>query len=242
MKEGLEPPPLWWFWLVFSILIISVIYLILFPGLGAYRGLLNWSQDSRLASSYALYHDRFDDLRRDGTNHGFDTLRNNAAMMASADRIFQQHCAGCHGADAKGQANLFPSLVDGEWQWGGTPTEVEKTIRDGRIAAMPSWRAALGEEGVANLATYIKKLNKPGREERLGHVQYVQMCVACHGLDGKGNSQMGAPDLTNLTWLYGHSIENIHASIANGRNGQMPAFGGKLDDMQIRLLTARFSK
>ena len=242
LKEGTHPPPLWWFWLVFSLLIISVIYLILFPGLGAYKGLLNWSQDSRLISSYAKYDDHFNEIREKIDNTDIATLRSDAKMMASADRIFQQHCSGCHGQNAKGQANLFPSLVDSDWQWGGSPELVEQTIRKGRVAGMPPWQSIIAKEDIEELAGYVKNIGKKGKEERPGHGTYMKYCAACHGADGKGNQLLGAPDLTDLTWLYGHSIASIEESIKGGRKGQMPAFEGTLDDTQIRLLIARFSQ
>ncbi len=242
LKEGTSPPPLWWFWFVFCILIISVIYLMLFPGLGAYKGLLNWSQDSRLKSSYAQYDARFAAVRQQIVDSEYVTLRNDPEMMKSADRVFQQHCSGCHGENAKGRANRFPSLVDGDWQWGGSPESIAQTIRKGRLAAMPAWQPALGDDGVTELANYVKQFSKPGREERPGHTKYTQMCAACHGFEGKGNPQLGAPNLTDLTWLYGHTIDQIKVSVGQGRNGQMPAFEKKLDETQIKLLIARFSQ
>ena len=116
-----------------------------------------------------------------------------------------------------------------------------ETIHSGRQAAMPGWIAVTGEKGVSQLADYVLALSRgeagaPAVAE--GSNQYQQFCVACHGADGAGNALLGAPGLNDAVWTYGGEREQVIESIANGRNGIMPAFGSRLDETQIRLLAA----
>src|SRR5690606_32391596 len=134
--------------------------------------------------------------------------------------------------------NLFPNLRDADWQWGGSAEQIEQTLRNGRKAVMIPWQAVLGDEGVANLADYVRTLAGGGAPGHAGETQYQQLCAACHGPSGDGNPALGAPRLNDAQWLYGGDASSVRNSIAQGRNGEMPAFGEKLDDLQIRLLVA----
>jgi cytochrome c oxidase cbb3-type subunit 3 len=163
--------------------------------------------------------------------------------MHSAQRVFDRNCAVCHGYDAAGQASLFPDLTDAEWQWGGSVAQIEQSIRAGRTAAMVSWSQILGgDEGVANVAAYVKVLGSDTADGHPGQGQYNIFCVACHGPAGAGNVALGAPNLVDSIWLYGDNDAALHESIANGRAGEMPAFGERLDDTQIRLLLALLTR
>jgi cytochrome c oxidase cbb3-type subunit 3 len=136
---------------------------------------------------------------------------------------------------------LFPDLGDSEWQWGESAAQVEQTIMLGRRPVMPPWLAALSDQGVAEVADYVLAL-AAGRnrapELAQSKIRYDQFCSACHGVDGEGNALLGAPSLNDDIWLYGGTRDAVRESIANGRSGVMPAFGTRLDAMQIRLLTA----
>ena len=240
LREGQHPAPMWWFWLIFVLLVFSVIYLMLYPGLGSYAGALQWSQGGRLQDSYTAYEMAFSDARGRINQAPLRTLKADAALMASAGRIYDRHCAGCHGYDAKGQAGHFPDLTDAEWQWGGSAGEIEQTIRHGRTAVMVGWLPVLGETGVGQVADFTMALGQaPERiDNHPGQATYTRYCAACHGADGGGNALLGAPSLIDGVSLYGDSIEAIAQSIAMGRTGQMPAFGERLDQTQIRLLVA----
>ena len=238
LREGSNPAPMWWFWLLFSMMILSVIYLMLYPGLGSFSGMLKWSQGGRLEQSVQAFQDEFGGSRRLVAEAQISTLQDDPSIMASAKRVYDRNCAVCHGYDAAGQASLFPNLVDNEWQWGGSPEEVEVTIRAGRTAAMVGWEQILGEEGVRNVAGYVRALGTAGANGHAGQTQYNQLCVACHGVDGSGNKVLGAPSLIDGVWLYGESDEALFTSIGKGRSGVMPGFEERLDDTQIRMLVA----
>jgi cytochrome c oxidase cbb3-type subunit 3 len=240
LSEGSNAAPMWWFWFIFALLIFSVIYLMLYPGLGSYKGVLNWSQGGRLAQSYETYDQKFSDVRSLLGDASIETLQANDSAMRSAQRVYERNCENCHGADALGQANLFPNLRDASWQWGGGELDISQTVSAGRVAAMPGWQPALGEEGVAQVAQYVIDMGAgaPVAADAPGRVKYQQFCVACHGADGAGNTALGSPSLVDPAWLYGGDLESIRQSIATGRSGIMPAFKDRLDTTQIRLLTA----
>jgi cytochrome c oxidase cbb3-type subunit III len=242
LREGSNAPPLWWFWLLLATLVFSLIYLMLFPGLGSYPGLLNWSQGSRVADSYENFEQNFAEARAKIVATSLAGIQNDLDLMQTAERIYKRECSACHGPDARGQASLFPNLVDVEWQWGSSAEQIEQTIRGGRSANMLAWQAILGDENINQVADYIIQLGDSVSESHAGKLVYDQNCVACHGADGSGNILLGAPSLIDDIWLYGGDLKTVKASIAAGRNGIMPAFAQRLDDAQIKLLVAMLAR
>ena len=238
LREGSHPAPMWWFWMILAAMVFSVVYLMLYPGLGSFEGALRWSQGHRVEHSYHDYDAAFGAERARIAALPLAELQANPKLMRTAAGIFARNCAACHGLEAQGQASLFPSLIDEAWQWGGTPEQVEQTIRQGRRAVMVPWRAALGEQGVAQVADYVLALGGGEVAGHPGEAAFRQFCSACHGPDGSGNPLLGAPSLRDADWLYGGSREAVMTSVSEGRNGEMPAFESRLDDFQIRLLTA----
>ena len=242
LREGEHPAPMWWFWLILVSLVISVVYLMLYPGLGSYAGAVKWSQGGELAGSIASYEHEFAAARERVVATAVDELADDPALMASAQRVYDRNCAVCHGYDAKGVTPWFPDLTDDAWQWGGDPTQVEQSIRGGRSAVMVGWLPVVGEDGVSQLADYTLALSRGEADSHAGRTAYLQFCAACHGGDGTGNPLLGAPDLTDGVYLYGGDLKAVRHSIAAGRNGEMPAFGERLDDAQIKLLVALLAR
>jgi cytochrome c oxidase cbb3-type subunit 3 len=237
LNEGAQPAPLWWFWLILAALVFSVIYLMLYPGLGTYSGALHWSQGHRLEQSYALYREHFADLRQTIDTTPLAALQGDEFLMRTARGIYNRECSVCHGPDAAGQAATFPDLTDTEWQWGGSPERIEASIRHGRRSTMPAWGNILSADQVDQLIQYIRGFGEASPADNLpGRAVYGQYCTGCHGVDGTGNTAIGAADLTDDAWLYGDA--ELARSITDGRTGVMPAFQGRLDDIQIRLLVA----
>lgn len=240
LVEGFNAPPLWWFWLILSAMICTVVYLILYPGLGSFAGVIRWSQAEHLHHSGAMYGGEFDAARMKIASTPIETLQTDATAMASAQRVFRQNCAACHGANAQGQAQMFPNLSDNDWTWGGEAKQIEQTIRMGRQAVMPPHGAVVSAAELADLVSYVSALSSGGRtgSGEAGHELFERNCSPCHGLNATGNAFVGAPNLTDNIWLYGGSKETLTATISNGRNGIMPSFEKRLDDTQIRLLVA----
>lgn len=238
LREGSTPAPIWWFWFVLAILVFSVAYLMLYPGLGSFKGALNWSHGHQLEDRQHDFEQQFGERRAAIAVMNIEALQDDNAAMRSAVSIYERNCAVCHGYGAEGQAAMFPSLVDDDWQWGNSAAQLEQTIRHGRTAMMVSWQQALGDQGVDDMVDFVQQLSGGLPEGHAAQSNYMTYCVACHGADGKGNQALGAPNLTDAVWLYGDSDEAIHHTIALGRSGMMPAFDERLDDAQVRMLVA----
>ena len=242
LREGSTAPPMWWFWMIFGAMIFSLVYLMLFPGLGNFTGALNWSQGSRVAESFESFDEAFLGERERIANMSLAELQNDLDLMNTAERIFTRECAACHGPDGRGQAAMFPNLHDVDWQWGGSAEQIEQSIRGGRQAQMIAWGAMLGDDGVQQVSEYIQVIGDSGTESHPGKAAYDQNCIACHGADGAGNPLLGAPRINDDIWLYGGDLETLQTTLREGRFGIMPAFNDRLDDMQINLLVALLAR
>jgi cytochrome c oxidase cbb3-type subunit 3 len=240
LRELNTPLPRWWLHLFNITIIFALVYLALFPGLGNFAGVLGWTQEQQyqeeMAAATAAQESVFARFR----DMDAAALRADAAAMETAGRLFRQNCAMCHGSDGRG-AKGFPNLADGDWQWGGTYEQIMMTLRNGRVAAMPPLAAALGDDGVKEVVAYVQQLSGQEADAQLasaGQTRFQTICMACHGMDGKGNQALGAPNLTDGIWLYGDDAETIEYAVRNGRNGQMPAFGETLSEERRKLLAA----
>jgi len=241
LREGDKPAPIWWFWFILALMTISVVYVMLYPGLGSWRGALGWSMGGRIEERFVDYEGQFGTQRKLILDLPITQLAHSDSAMRSASRVFNNNCSSCHGRDAAGQANAFPDLTDAAWQWGSDESEIITTIHAGRQAAMPGWVSIVGQHGIGQLADYVLALSRGDAASpttAAGGALFQQYCVACHGVGGEGNPLLGAPALNDAAWNYGGERADVAQSIADGRTGLMPAFGARLDETQIRLLTA----
>jgi len=244
LREYNNPLPKWWLWLFYITIAFGLLYLALFPGLGNFAGMKGWTQSGQYAQERAAVETRAAQLLAPLAALPVAELVNNEQAMSTAHNLFQQNCAQCHGSDGGG-AQGFPSLADADWQWGSDADSVVATIAQGRIAAMPAWGQVLGEPGVDEAVAYVQALSGQPADATLaaaGKVRFEQVCAACHGVDGRGNPLLGAPNLTDGVWLYGGDAATLKATLLNGRNGQMPAWDGKLGEQRIKLLAAYVTK
>ena len=240
LTEMNNPMPRWWMWLFIITLVFGAGYLAAYPGLGTFKGQLGWTQlgeyqaevDKAEAELQPLYA-RFAGMKT-------EDMAGDAAAMAIGERLFMNNCAQCHGSDARGSKG-FPNLADGDWLHGGAPDQIRQTIHDGRVGVMPPMAAAVGSpEDVRNLSHYVLSLSGSPHDSlkaSLGKSKFTA-CAACHGMDGKGNAALGAPNLTDDIWLHGWGEATITAMINNGKTNEMPAQAGKLTDAQVNVLTA----
>jgi cytochrome c oxidase cbb3-type subunit III len=242
LSEYNNPLPRWWLFIFLISIAFSVVYLALYPGLGNYQGNLHWTSARQHQAQQQAVEAEAQRVLAPFNQLSVDELRRNPAALAVGRNLFASHCILCHGSDGQG-ATGFPNLTDSDWLWGGDPASVVTTITGGRTGIMVAWRDALGgDAGVNDVLAYVLSLS--GRSSREagdalhGKVLYESICIACHGADGKGNQALGAPNLTDNIWLHGSSVANIRDVIANGRQGQMPAQGGVLSELKIRLLAA----
>jgi len=241
LTELNNPLPRWWLGLFYITIAFGGFYLLLYPGLGSFSGLLDWSSKGQYEEEVERANAEVGPLfARYQQTPVLDLIKDETALKVG-ERLYANYCTTCHGSDARG-ARGYPNLRDGDWLWGGTPADIETTILYGRQAAMPSWEAALGgERGVDEVTQYVLSLSGRATISELadeGKKKYEIFCVACHGADGTGNPALGAPNLTDDTWLYGGSLTRIAESIAKGRNGVMPAQGEFLGEAKVHLLAA----
>jgi cytochrome c oxidase cbb3-type subunit 3 len=167
-------------------------------------------------------------------------VAHDAQAREIGQRLFLNNCAQCHGSDARGGIG-FPNLTDGDWLYGGAPETIQETITKGRHGMMPAWSAQISASQAGEIAQYVRSLSGLASDPLRvvpGKRGFETFCVACHGIDGKGNTAVGAPNLTDNVWLYGSSEATIVQTILNGRQNRMPAQEGILTEDQIRMLTA----
>lgn len=240
LTEYNKPMPRWWLWLFYLTIVFGLVYLVLMPGLGSFDGLLGWSQYERYEAEVAAAEERYAPLYAEYAATPIPALADNDDAMATAGRLFANNCATCHGSDGRG-ARGYPNLADGAWQWGGAPEDIRHTLLNGRQAVMPAFSAQLDTSAIEATAAYVYSLNGRDAPERLirrGEQHYQQLCIACHGAEGRGNPQIGAPNLTDDAWLYGGSLAAIRETLQQGRQGQMPAFAETLGEDRVHLVAA----
>lgn len=240
LEEYNNPLPGWWLNLFYLTLVFGIVYLILYPGLGSFGGVLGWSSQQRYQNELEQAAARYGPIFEKYQQTDIKALAKNDEAMETAERLFVNYCAQCHGSDARG-ARGYPNLRDDDWLWGGQPGQIKQTIMQGRTGAMPAWGSALGEDGLFNVTEYVLSLSGRQHDPAVaakGKEKYNQLCVSCHGPEGKGNTAMGAPDLTDRTWLYGGSQQTVMETIANGRQGRMPPHEDFLGDAKVHLLAA----
>lgn len=240
LEEYNNPMPKWWSWLFVITVVFSLVYLVLYPGLGNFKGVLNWS---------AVGQHKLEVEKMDATVKPlFDKYLAMDLKAVAADkeanemgkRLYLTYCMQCHGADARG-AKGFPNLADGDWLYGGEPDQIKQSISDGRMGVMPP-HAQLGADSIKDVANFVRSLsglpNDSVRTAKGKEVFASAGCLGCHGADGKGMQAIGAPNLTDKTWLYGSSEATITETITNGRQNKMPAWKEFLGDAKVHLLSA----
>ncbi len=238
IEEFDNPLPAWWVWMFVISIVFSVGYLVIYPGFGNFAGATGWSSQGEHAEVAATHAERFAPMYARLAALPPEEFAQSTEGMQVGRRLFINNCSTCHGVNAGG-ARGFPNLRDTHWIWGGSLSDIQTSIDSGRQAVMPPWGPALGNEGVTNVANYALKL--AGRDHdpaaaAAGAAQYQTFCVSCHGVEGKGNALLGAPDITQGVWIYGDDLQSVAETIRNGRQGMMPAFGQLLGEDQRKIL------
>ncbi len=256
IKELNKPLPKWWLMTFYVSIVWAVGYMIVYPAwptLNGYtKGIWGYSQRATVSeeieaakaaqatSRTALEKTALAEVKNDP-----DLLR--FAMVGGA-ASFATNCAPCHGRGAQGFAG-YPNLNDDDWLWGGSLADIEKTIhygirsghKESRISDMPKYGidGLLKPAEIDDTAEFVLSLNKRATDTAAagrGAKIFADQCVSCHGADGKGNVELGAPNLTDDIWLYGGEKPAIVQSIATGRGGSMPAWQGRLDPVTLKSL------
>ncbi|MFN3767757.1 MAG: cytochrome-c oxidase, cbb3-type subunit III [Ectopseudomonas guguanensis] len=250
IEEYDNPLPKWWFMLFVGTLVFGAAYLLLYPGLGNFKGLLpgyedGWTQVNQWQREMERADELYGPIFAKYAAMPIEEVAKDERALKMGGRLFASNCSVCHGSDAKGSYG-FPNLADNSWRWGGEPETIKTTILKGRHGMMPPQGAAIGEEGVRNVAAFV--LTRLGGRElpegseadiAAGQQIFASTCFACHGADGKGTAAMGAPDLTQPSaFIYGSSFTQLQQTIRYGRSGHMPAQEDFLGNDKAHLLAA----
>ncbi|AGN79884.1 MULTISPECIES: cytochrome-c oxidase, cbb3-type subunit III [Pseudomonas] len=250
IEEYDNPLPKWWFWLFVGTLVFSVGYLILYPGLGNWKGILpgyenGWTGANEWQKEMDKADARFGPIFAKYAAMPVEEVAKDPQALKMGSRLFASNCSVCHGSDAKG-AFGFPNLTDKDWRWGGEAETIKASIMNGRHGVMPAWAEVIGQQGVADVAAFVLT-NLDGRslpegskaDVAKGKEIFAANCVACHGPEGKGTPAMGAPDLTHpQAFIYGSSFAQLQQTIRYGRQGQMPAQADIQGNDKVHLLAA----
>ena len=242
LSEYNNPLPLWWLWLFILTIVFSLAYLVIFPGLGSFPGLLKWSQTSEHQQDVTQLRTEVAPLYAAFSALPVEALAKDARALAVGERLFMNNCSQCHGSDGAGSKG-FPNLTnnDGAWLGARTAEHIVQTVTNGRTGLMPPMAAAVGGDAeMSAVAHYVLSLSgSPHNDIKAfnGKKLYVT-CAACHGVDGKGNKALGAPNLTDDYWLHGWGEAAIVSMIKNGKSNVMPAQSPKLSTEQIHVVAA----
>jgi len=244
--DGIEeldnPMPKWWIQLFVITSIFSLVYLVLYPGLGNYQGLLGWTSTGHWEQEVKDADEKYNPIFEAYAQLPIETLSKDTEAMKVGQRLFATNCSVCHGSTGRGSLG-FPNLTDNDWIHGGSPETIKTTILEGRKGQMPAkgFKPTMSKSDVNNLTHYLLSFSQRSDDTQAiehGSKMFQTACAGCHGKDAKGNQSAGAPNLTDNTWLYGSTYTLINQTINFGRSGVMPAQADKLSEDKIHLLAA----
>jgi cytochrome c oxidase cbb3-type subunit 3 len=240
LREMNNPLPRWWVGLFIITIVFGMVYLYLYPGLGSYAGSTGWTQKGEYEKEVAKGNAQVAPLYAKFASMKPEDVARDPQAQGIGERLFMNNCSQCHGSDGRGSKG-FPNLTDPDWLYGGAPEKIKETLTLGRIGNMPPMAAAVGgADDVKNVAQYVLSLSGSPHDSlraALGKSKFVA-CAACHGMDGKGNQALGAPNLTDDIWLHGYGEAAVIAMINNGKVNPMPAQADKMTPEQIHVLAS----
>ena len=255
VKELNNPLPRWWLSIFYATIVWAVAYCIAYPAWPmiseATKGMLGYSSRAEVKTALDALTEKRAPWRDRVAAADYETILGDAELQRFARRAggaaFQLHCSQCHGSGAQGFPG-YPNLNDDAWLWGGDIEAIEYTIThgvrnetdDARYSEMPAFGDILEPEEINAAAEFVLKLGELEHDAALaerGAVVYEENCAACHGEEGGGDPDQGAPKLADAIWLLAGDREGIVSQIKAPKHGQMPAWGEKLDPVTIKELT-----
>ncbi|WP_207540585.1 cytochrome-c oxidase, cbb3-type subunit III [Sabulicella rubraurantiaca] len=257
IRELDSSPPKVWTYIYLLTFFASIWIWVAYPAWpwfgGATPGILGWNSRGDLPRAAEIAEANAPSVARRFAAARWEEIEASPELRAygaAAGRgLFGENCAPCHGKDGRGTRG-FPNLADGDWLWGGEVDAIEQTLRVGirwhgsdetRTSQMPGFGAQgmMDRRQVLDMVEWLRGSggleHDAAAAQRSGPV-FAENCASCHGEDGKGNQELGAPNLTDQVWLYGSDRNSLFQTLWSGRNGVMPAFGGRLSDDMIRKL------
>jgi cytochrome c oxidase cbb3-type subunit III len=259
VKELNTPLPKWWLNIFYATIVWAFGYVLLYPAIPLVNsfttGFLGTSARIEVAAELdALRAQRAVHQTRLAAASPQEITRDPQLLsiaVAQGRAAFGDNCAGCHGLSATG-ARGFPNLRDDSWLWGGSLEQIQQTIQFGirnsddrsRVGQMPAFGGANGmlrREEIVLLANHVRALaglsTRAGYDANRGNELFAQNCASCHGDEGRGNPEVGAPNLRAQAWLYGGDEATLIETLTQGRGGVMPGWAGRLDDTTVKALT-----
>ena len=259
IQEFDTPLPRWWLWVFYATILFAIGYCVAYPAIPlasrATAGVLHWSSHGQLATEQAKAEASRASLRLAVANTPIERIPPHSELMRGAVEggraAFKVNCVQCHGTGASGRKG-YPNLTDDDWLWGGDIKTIRQTLEHGvrqpgddqtRMSQMP----AFGRDGILNpdqiqdVVSYVRTISHQEHatlSAKRGAALFAANCAACHGANGTGNRQFGAPNLTDAIWLYGGDRDTITQTVTNARYGVMPAWGKKLDKASLNMLAA----
>lgn len=254
IRELDTPMPRWWLLTFFATILWGIWYVIWYPAVplanSATKGVSGWTSHGQFNAEMkadaarrapmlaALASTPIEDIAANRQLHRFAVEGGRAA--------YKVNCVQCHGSGHMGSRG-YPNLNDDDWLWGGDLKSIEYTITHGirnpdhaetRQSAMPAYGAMFSAAEIGGLVGHVQSLAgiKGGQSTPAAAKQFAENCAACHGVDGKGLRQFGAPNLTDGIWLYGNQADDIRNSISAAHQGVMPRWGHRLDPVTIKML------
>jgi cytochrome c oxidase cbb3-type subunit 3 len=250
------PLPRWWLWTFYACIVWAVGYWVVYPAWPLFtnstQGVLGWHTRSAVVEDVAQLKAQRGPLMDKLNQASIAEIAGDPQLLDFSRAVgrvaFADNCAPCHGAGGGG-AKGYPNLNDDDWLWGGKLADINQTIRHGarsgddkgRAGSMPPLAGAVKPNEISAVADYVRSLSglstEAGADLALGKKVFADNCAACHGEQGKGNRELGAPNLTDKIWLYGSDKETIMQGVRNGRGGVMPNWEGRLSEPIIKALT-----
>jgi cytochrome c oxidase cbb3-type subunit 3 len=257
IEELNKPLPRWWLWTFYACIVWSIGYWLLMPSWplvsGYTKGFLGYSSRENVDAQLGEAKAAKAQFREKIAASDLQAIAADPELLqfalAGGEAAFGDNCAPCHGRGAQGFPG-YPNLRDDSWLWGdGSLAAIHQTIMHGirandpktRMNQMPAFgkTGVLTEAQIGDVAEYVLSLSGRATDqeaaERGGKI-FAATCVACHGQDGKGNPEMGAPNLADELWLYGGDKATIVEDLRNGRGGVMPNWGSRLDPETVKEL------
>ncbi len=257
IEELNSPLPRWWLWTFYATIIWGVLYTIAYPAWPlidrATAGILGYSTRAELAEARSAHEAKNAELTVALASADLAALPGDENLhryaVARGAAVFRTNCSQCHGAGAAG-ATGYPNLLDDDWLWGGDLENIALTVRhgirnetdaDARWSEMPAFGDILSDEEIAAVVAYVQSLSGPapeGADLALGATAFADNCSSCHGEQGMGMADLGAPNLADAIWLYGGDAESLDYTVRNARFGVMPPWGGRLPEADIAAVAA----
>ncbi|MAC81397.1 MAG: cytochrome-c oxidase, cbb3-type subunit III [Rhodobacteraceae bacterium] len=253
IKELNNPLPRWWLWLFYACIAYALVYTILMPAWPmvhrATGGLLGFSTRGQVAEQIAAMNEKNAEITAQLAAADLNTLDPSSPVyhfgMAGGAAIFRANCSQCHGAGAAGAVG-YPNLLDDDWLWGGDLESIAYTVThgirndadgDARYSQMPAFGEMLEKQEIADVVEYVLSLSGQDHDAAMaeqGAVVFEDNCSVCHGADGTGDREQGAPNLTDAIWLYGGDRDTLLHTVTFARFGVMPNWGARLSEAEIK--------